>query len=97
MDAARVFLGREEERQHARQRHPGVRHTNEHLAGGGRWLGHEDRGGLALFGSGEVSGVLSEREFAGSRAVGGRKASKLDRAVAHDFALDFFGNLSGSE
>ena len=70
MDAARVFLRREEDGQHLGQGHPGVGNTNEDFTGRNKGAGHENGGGLALLGSGEVRGILSEGQFAGRRAVG---------------------------
>jgi hypothetical protein len=50
-----------------------------------------------LLGGGEVGGILGEGQLTGPRAVGRREAGELDRAVAGDFPVELFGNLSSSE
>ena len=87
MDAARVPFRREEQRQRSGQGHPGVADTNQNFPRRNKGPGDEDAGRLALFGGGEVRGVLGERELAGPRVFGRRKTSELDRAVAHKLAL----------
>ena len=62
-----------------------------------KFPGHENRGGLALFGGGEVSVLLGERQVAGPGAVGRCETGQVHRAVAEDFALEFFGDLGSSE
>ncbi len=60
----RVFLRREEDGQHPGQGHPGVGDTNENFTGRNKGPGHQDGGGLALLGGGEVGGILGEGELA---------------------------------
>ena len=63
----------------------------------GRHPADEDSRGLALFGSGEIGGILGKRELTWPRTLRWRQADNLNRSVPDDFALESFGKLSGSE
>src|SRR5207247_826376 len=93
MDAARVLVGREEERQHARDGNPGIRDADERFGGGGEVAGNDDGGGGALFGGGEVGFLFGEGEVTGTGEVGGGEAGQFDGAVAADFGAELFGDL----
>ena len=97
MDPRRIGVRRKKERQEFRHGRAGVRHTDEHFRGGSEFARHENRRGQTLLGGGEVGFLFGEREVAGLGAVGGSEAGQYDRAVAKDFALEFFRDLGGCE
>ena len=97
MNAGRLLIRREKERQHAGHGHPGVPHANEDFLRRRERLRNEDGGGLALFGGGEVGFLLGKSQVAGPGAIGGGEAREPGRTVTDDFALELFRNLSSSK
>ncbi len=97
MNAGRLLVRREKERQDPGHGHARVSHADEDFLRRRKRFRYEDGGGPALFGSGEVGFLLSESEVAGPGTVGGRKTGELDRTVAEDFAPELFSNLGSGE
>ena len=97
MNAGRVLVRREKDRQQLGHGHPRIRHADEDFLRRSKLAGHEDGGGLALFGGGEVGFFFGEGEVAGSGVVGRREAGQFNRAVAEDFAPELFRNLRNCE
>ena len=50
-----------------------------------------------MFGGGKVSGIFGEGEFTGPRTVRWRQADEFNVAVANEFRLEVFGDLSSGE
>ena len=58
---------------------------------------HENRGGSALLGLGEVVLILGEGQMPGLRLVGGGKAGDLNRSIAKEFGPELFSQLGSGE
>ena len=97
MDALRVFLRWEKERQHSGDGYARIWHANEDFLRRRESPGHEDGGSRALFSDRKVRFFLGESQVADSSAVGRRQAGKLDRTISENLAPELLGNLSSSE
>ena len=88
---------REKKGQDASEGHSGVGDTDQNFS---RILVrpiNQNRGGGALFGFAKELFTFGKGQVASFGGVGGCKAGQRRGAIAHDFSLEFFGNLRGGK
>ena len=95
MDAGRESRFREEQRQHLREGHPGVRHADQGLGIRRKIFGHQDGRGRALLRPGEVGFVLGKGQVSGLGRIRRGKSCERQVRIPDDGGPDSFGDLAG--